>query len=187
MDIKLDEAITLLQFFSDGAKNKQVKPLLNMDNMQYLLKELYINNHENIIRQGDIIIELGAGFYGNMTTRTVDEIKEPKLLTAKEGDYDFISITTHNENTTLWTDNSTIQPFNRQSPFYVPFGWQALNKIKETETYREFHIKTSSNISFGMWAFHYNPFWKMVRMGMCVKADKFEYVISEIRRILQKP
>lgn len=187
LDITLDDAITLSRFFKDGNKNFAASSKsFNMDNIQYLLKELFINNHKNMIEKGNVLVILDGGFYGSINIKTVDDIKEPVLLSAKSGNYDFITIRTNYDHYIAWTDFSTIEPFNRQSPFYVPFSFKSMVRTKVTEQYQELQITTKSNISFGLCAFSYNSYWKTVRFAMCIEANKLEEVLSKLKLILNK-
>lgn len=141
------------------------------------------------VEVGDVIVCVEAGNFGSICIRTVDELREPTTLKyLPRGDYEYISIVTKCETQILWTDFSKEQPYNRQSPFYVPCSWDSLDLMKETPYYREFALPPhASNISFGVYGFHFNEYWNLVRFGACIKADDLEAFVNKLRYFLGKP
>lgn len=152
------------------------------------IEKLFNEYKKNEVEVGDVIISVESGNFGNVCIRSVDDLKEPKTLEYKSGDYDYLTIFTKAEEHILWTDFATTQPFDRQAPFYVPFAWSSLNLIKETPVYREFTMTPfASNISFGVWGFDYNKYWYKVNFGICIKAEDKDAFLSKLRYFLGKP
>jgi hypothetical protein len=154
-----------------------------------LIKDLWNKYKENEISENCTIIEADFGRLGSMIIRKLKSF-EPTNFKYEGGGYDYVSVKCDTRRI-LWTDYSETEPYNRQSGLYCGgMSFDMLgNPLIETETYREFQCKDSyeSNISFAVWGFRFNDFYKCVRFGICIKNESVDQFIADIREIIGKP
>lgn len=103
--------------------------------------------------------------------------------------YDYVGICSKKETCILWTDYQDIQPYNRQSCFYVGRSFQTLGEPKvKKEDYREFYLESKrlQSMSLPIWGFKHNKTYNEVRFGMCIETKNVDLFISELRKILKK-
>ena len=90
----------------------------------------------------------------------------------------------------LWTDFEKIEPYNRHGCFYCDgASFDNLGEpIFQNDFYREF-ISTSyfnHNISFSIYEFNYNTYYKSIRFGLCIEENKTEEFIAKLRKLINK-
>ena len=136
------------------------------------------------------VITAEFGTLGSIVIRDVSAVDENVAFKYESGSYDYISILTTEIADILWTDYKDIEPYNRQGGLYCDgSGFAHLGEpVVKKKDYREFYkvTKTKANITFGVWGFNYNSFYGQVRFGMCIKKDKVDKFVTEIRKIIGK-
>ena len=181
----IKELETFGQFIADNSiANNGIDPQLSEQ-----IRSLADSYKKNTIESGDVIICVETGFqYGNITSRLIHEIHNPKPLKYDPNNYDNLSIVSNGKRIILWTDFSDTEPYNRQSHFYVPHSFSDMLLTKTEKNYREFILEREGkrNISFAINGFRYNSVWKHVEFGICVKKDDAEIFISKLRNLLNK-
>lgn len=174
---------TLLQFFEDKAKSQNNFLTEGMIRATF---ELWNKHKKEVVETGDTIICVDLGKFGNIEIRRVDVLERPATLQYREGYYDYVSIRTNFDKTILFTDYSTTEPYNRQSPFYVGYSFSNLELVKDTGEWRQFEITRPSNISFAVWGFSYNKYWDKIDFGICLKSESVDEFVAKLLKIFQK-
>lgn len=159
--------------------------------LSYKIEQLVFRNRvDSLVENSKVphtIITADFGNLGSICIRTLIE-NEKIDLTYKSGSYDHVSVFCNTKNI-LWTDESKTEPYNRQGGLYANgSSWGTLELVKEEENYREFHTKKEykSNISFAVWGFSYNDYWKSIQFGILLSSDKVEGFVSELRALIGK-
>lgn len=142
------------------------------------------------LEDGCSIISADFGQLGSLEIKEVESFENPIIFKYESGPYDFISVKSKSIQNILWTDYKDIEPYNRQSGLYANgSSFESLgNPILEKEDYREFYSKHDYkvNVSFAVFGFRYNDFYNCITFGMCIKTDKVNEFISELRTIIGK-
>ena len=143
--------------------------------------------------------DFGYDNFGSIVIRHVKELdlidnenENQTLFKLKylPGDYDYVCIISDKLTKILWTDYSEIEPFNRQGCFYCDgASFESLGEpILKTEKYREFYSINEyvHNISFAIWGFNYNTFYKSIKFSLCIEENKTEEFIAKLRKLINK-
>lgn len=141
------------------------------------------------IENGTSLITADFGNLGSINIRDVDTF-EPKDFKYESGDYDYVSIVSKGETFILWTDYSNVEPYNRNGGLYANgASFRMLGEpVVEKEDYREFikRLNVKSNVSFAISGFSHNTHYNSVKFGLCIKTDKVDEFLKELRTILNK-
>ncbi len=180
--LSMKELETVGQFLHDSHKNSGVLTQETADK----IKLLWDKYKKTTVSVGDVIITAEAGKFGNVNIYNVDVLHSPVELKYEKGSYQYVTLETGCEKTILWTDFSNTEPFNRQSPFYVGFGFRSLTLVKTEPEYREYYLQRPARISFGVYTFQYNPYWEHVHFGLCISAEHEEEFMKQLRELLGK-
>lgn len=136
------------------------------------------------------IISADFGRLGSLVIRYIASIDEDKELKYKSGSYDYISVKTEQTKRILWTDYKNIEPYNRQGGLYCDgASFEYFGKpVVEKPEYREFidEGKYPSNISFAVWGYRFNEFYKSITFGICIKKELVEEFVEKLRKIVGK-
>ena len=181
LNLSNKEKETSNQFFADSDKNSGAVT----QEISNEIEKLYHQYKKNEVEVSDVIICGEAGKFGHLTIYSITHLNEPKTLKYTYGSYEFVSIKGV-EKTILWTDFSTTQPYNRQASFYVGTTFDRLTLVKTTDTYREFTDSFPTNVSFAVYPYSYNEFWKTVCFGICIAQKDEETFIAQLRKLLSK-
>lgn len=141
------------------------------------------------IEIGDYIINSCMSNLGHIESyKVLFNEKEGKLLNYDKQEY--VSIKGELVGTILFTDFSSVEPYNRTSPnIYIGHDWKRLNLVKTSKTYREFKLNVKnwiSNISFPFQVFTFNEFWDMITFSICLKDEDYNNFIQEYRTLINK-
>lgn len=155
------------------------------------IKSLFDKYKKSSIQKDDVIVCVETGYnFGHIKVNYISDNSKPdENLKYEEGSYDYVNVSTSKESTTLFTDFSDTEPFNRQGGLYVPHSWSRLALVKKTDLYREFEFKynhPTRSTCFPVWGFGYNSFWKSVKFGICVEEKNADIFIENLRLILNK-
>lgn len=178
------EQLQLLNFIEE---NKKAGGLV--DQQRDLLSEL-VDKYKKQPEKGDSIITADFGLLGSVIVRNITEIEEDSILKYEPGSYDYISIQYSKIRKILWTDYNDTEPYNRQSGLYcdgATFDWLG-KPVKELEDYREFDksVDANCNLSFGIWGFSWNSYYKTVSFGLAIKTEDVDVFLSTLRQIIGK-
>lgn len=141
------------------------------------------------LQENSSVITADVGFLGSLTIREIESF-QPQSLKYESGNYDYVSIVVNKTTTILWTDYSNIEPYNRQGGLYADGSSFAMlgEPIVEKEDYREFIAihEYKSNISFAIWGYNFNNYYKSIRFGICLKNEHVDEFVSKLRTLLGK-
>jgi len=174
---------TLIQIFADKAASRN--NFLTAEKIT-AIHDLWNKHKKEQVEAGDTIICLDMGKFGNIEIRHVTELDKPTTLKYKEGYYDFVSIRSDYDRTILFTDYSTTQPYNRQSPFYVGYSFESMQLIKDSGEWRRYETVGKNNICFSVWGFSYNKYCDLIQFGICMKTESVNEFLETILKILEK-
>jgi hypothetical protein len=136
------------------------------------------------------IISAEFGKFGHIEIFDVSRFEQGDYqLKYLSRNYDYVAISSKKETCILWTDYQDIQPYNRQSCFYVGRSFQTLGEPKvKKEDYREFYFESKKlqSMSLPVWGFQHNKTYDEVKFGMCIETQNVDLFISELRKILEK-
>ncbi len=136
------------------------------------------------------IITADFGTLGSIVIRDIVSFETETTFKYKSGSYEYISIKSECTTKILWTDYKEIEPYDRHGGLYCDgASFEQLGKpILEKKEYREFYNKHKyiSNISFPVWGFTYNDFYKDISFGLCIEKEKVNEFISKLRSIINK-
>lgn len=189
-DFSDKEQEVLQQIFHDNRKNAEEGSVVSFT--WPLIKELVDNYKKSQLSHGDTVIDVEMGFYGSISIRNIKTAKQPGLqLKYKSGSYDYVGAELEAEQVILFTDDSDVEPFNRQSPFYVPYSFKSLTPMENNgldKRYRVFsYFQSNGNLSWSIPGFKYNEVWETVRFGICLDRDKAEEFVRRLLILIGKP
>lgn len=183
------KTIENLIFLADFIKQQSLAGNLSKE-VVIEVEKLWNKYKQSNVNTDCSIISADFGMLGSLIIRTVDKLRDDETkLNYKSGDYDFISIVSNSTRRILWTDYSSIEPYNRNSGLYCDgASFDFLGEPINYPTYREFDAVSQyeSNISFGVWGFSYNDFYGSVTFGICIKNEQVDEFIKLLRDIIGK-
>lgn len=180
------EKETLIQIFED--KDKCGDGVMAF--IWPFIKTLVDRYKKAEVRDGDTIINVEMGYYGNIAIRNIEKLKSPleKTLNYKPGDYDYVSALLESEQTILFTDFSKTEPYDRGAPMYVPYLFSNMTLVKSypDKKYRELQITlTNQQLSWPVPGFSYNDVWGMVRFGLCLERKHVAEFMETFRWLIE--
>jgi hypothetical protein len=185
------EKETLQQLIRDNKKNIEEGSVVSFT--WPLIKELVDKYKKSELFHGDTVINVEMGFYGSIAIRNVKTAKQPglQLIKYESGNYDYVGAELEAEQVILFTDDSDVEPFNRQGPFYVPYSFKNLTPMDNNgldKKYRVFsYFQSGSNLNWAIPGFKYNEVWKIVTFGICLDRDKAEEFVRRLLILIGKP
>jgi len=136
------------------------------------------------------IINADFGNLGSIVIRDIASFETETTFKYESGSYDYISIKSDCTTKILWTDYSDVEPYNRNGGLYCDgASFEHLGSpIIEKKEYREFYSKRTynTNISFAVWGYKFNDFYKSITFGLCIEKEKVEEFLSKLRSIINK-
>lgn len=188
-DFDSQEKATLVQIFQDKSKCGDGA----MAFIWPFIKKLVDRYKKTEVSDGDTIINVEMGYYGNIAIRNIEKLKSPlgKTLNYKPGDYDSVSALLKSEHTILFTDFSKTEPYNRGAePMYLPCRFSDMTLVKSypDKEYRELQITSiNQHLSWSLPGFSYNDAWGMVRFGLCLEQKHVAKFVKTLRYLIGKP
>lgn len=163
------------QFLKDNSENKGNEKLQSEQ-----IKEIVNYFKLKKIENGDCLVKMemsNAG--GHMTVYQIEEL-ESYGDWKNYGDY----IGFKGQNTTFLIESpeygsKSIEPYNRQSGFYIPYSFNDLSK-EIIEKWNVYSVTHSENIAMPTRDFYYNDFWNDVSFCIAVKSNEILKFINGI-------
>lgn len=175
----------LMQFFNDASISGGLDPFTAAQ-----IKALWDEYKLPTIQADCSILTVKMGVLGSVVIRRVESFDTPVNFKYEPGEYDFVCITSDQVRKILWTDYSSVEPYNRQGGLYCDGASFSIlgSPVVETDNYREFDtiLKYNSNVCFVVRGFDYNSYYKTVQFGMCIHTGKIEEFLSSFRSLVGK-
>lgn len=175
----------MLENINSGGISKEISDEVKLLWNEY--KKDYMNKNDSIITCD----------FGNLGSLVIRDVSVPDVkfisqnkLKYQSGSYDFVSIRSDKTKRILWTDYQDIEPYNRQSGLYCDgASFDMLGEpVYQCSDYREFNVTDNylNNISFAIWGYSYNDFYKSIEFGLVIEKDKVDEFIIKLRKIIGK-
>ena len=163
------------QFIKDGVETKGYK--LNAESIE----KVYDSFKKDSISEGDLVVEFEfSSKGGHFTIRKVEELEDyPGWV--QYGDY----IGMRCLETTVLIEHpeyqsKKVEPFNRQQPFYIGYGFRSLES-EVIDGWDVYHIDNrNSNTMFRTEKFYHNDFWDTYKFTACINEENLQDFIQAI-------
>lgn len=174
---------TMNQFFLD-ANVGAIRCVVDMDKAQACVKDL-LDSKRKSPEPGDLIVSFDItqnggtiSFYQMRRRDSVSEsIERRNHFNARSSACLLIEPNGYPE----------IEPYNRQSPYYIGFGYRSLDK-HVTDIFSIYTLKELFDGNRDIYAsfdeFYYNPFWKSIRCGLIVEKSDLNELFTKLFSII---
>jgi hypothetical protein len=186
----LSTARTMAQVLNDNVLNRTKKGI--SPDIFDIIRNLVYGNRKDTIEAGDFFIHVETGMYGHMVISEVVKPKEGKEHIPYEEwgkQHQSEAEEVINRYTTLWTDFSTTDPYNRSAPVYIGVSFDELELLGQTEDYREFITKKKDD-KYNREQLndpHYRESSGLVIFGLCIAKENKDQFLERLRILIDKP